>query len=164
MQDFLTIACPHSELCWSSFSRIRTEYGEMRTNITPNTDTFHAVCYKALHRKCLQGLAISVSQTNSMEAMFSGNRFPSIFVSTLNIPLYENMSKYWFFLVRTFLCLDLILIFFFIWTIQSKSPNSVQISENKDQKKNHIQTTFTYCMLAFWDMYLKPAHSWQIRY
>ena len=48
--------CPNSELFWSAFSRIRTEYGEMRsfspysvrmwkmrTRITPNTDTFHAV-------------------------------------------------------------------------------------------------------------------------
>ena len=45
--------CPYSELFWSAFSRIRTEYGEIlriqsecgkiRTRITPNTDTFHAV-------------------------------------------------------------------------------------------------------------------------
>ena len=45
--------CPYSELFWSAFSRIRTEYGEirsirskcekMRARITPNTDTFHAV-------------------------------------------------------------------------------------------------------------------------
>ena len=49
--------CPYSELFWSAFSRIRTEYGKihskygvslriqsecgkMRTRITPNTDTF----------------------------------------------------------------------------------------------------------------------------
>ena len=45
--------CPYSELFWSAFSRLRTEYGvslriqsecgKMRTRITPNTDTFHAV-------------------------------------------------------------------------------------------------------------------------
>ena len=35
--------CPYFELLWSVFSRIQTEYGEMRTKITPNTDTFHAV-------------------------------------------------------------------------------------------------------------------------
>ena len=39
--------CPYLELFWSTFSRIRTEYieicGKMRTRITPNTDTFHAV-------------------------------------------------------------------------------------------------------------------------
>ena len=45
--------CPYSELFWSAFSRIRTEYGEilriqsecgkMWTRITPNTDTFYAV-------------------------------------------------------------------------------------------------------------------------
>ena len=39
-QDNLAhLQCPYSELFWSAFSRIRTEYGE----ITPNTDTFHAV-------------------------------------------------------------------------------------------------------------------------
>ena len=53
---------PYSELFGSAFSRIRTEYGEilrvspysvrmLRTRITPNTDTFHAViactkCFK----------------------------------------------------------------------------------------------------------------------
>ena len=48
--------CPYSKLFWSVFSRIRTEYGEIlrissysvrmrkiRTRITPNTNTFHAV-------------------------------------------------------------------------------------------------------------------------
>ena len=51
--------CPYSELFWSAFSRIWTEYGEesfriqskcrkMRTGITPNTDTFYAVVYTAL--------------------------------------------------------------------------------------------------------------------
>ena len=44
--------CPHSELFWSAFSRIRTEYrdvgcqtgcGKMWTRIIPNTDTFQAV-------------------------------------------------------------------------------------------------------------------------
>ena len=39
---------PYSELFWSVFSCIRTEYGEsecwkIRTRITPNTDTFHLV-------------------------------------------------------------------------------------------------------------------------
>ena len=33
--------CPYSELFWSVFSCIWTEYG--RTRITPNTDTFHVV-------------------------------------------------------------------------------------------------------------------------
>ena len=46
--------CPYSELFWSAFSRIRTEYGEilsysvsysvrMQTRITRNTDAFYAV-------------------------------------------------------------------------------------------------------------------------
>ena len=34
---------PCSELFWSAFSRIRTEYGEMRTRIAPNTDIFDVV-------------------------------------------------------------------------------------------------------------------------
>ena len=41
---------PYSKLFWSAFSHIWTEYGEiqskcvkMRTRITPNTDTFHAM-------------------------------------------------------------------------------------------------------------------------
>ena len=164
MQDFLTIACPHSELCWSSFSRIRTEYGEMRTNITPNTDTFHAVCYKlSIGNACRAWLYLWVKLIQWRQC-FQETVFLA-FLFQLWTYLYMKMCQNTdFFLVPIFLCLGLILIFFFIWTIQSKSPNSVQISENKDQKKNHIQTTFTYCMLAFWDMYLKPAHSWQIRY
>ena len=35
--------CPYTELFWSVFSRIRTEYGKIRTRIAPNTDTFCAV-------------------------------------------------------------------------------------------------------------------------
>ena len=56
LQDFtLRKKCPHSELFWSAFSRIRTEYRErygvslriqceyekIRTRITLNRDTFH---------------------------------------------------------------------------------------------------------------------------
>ena len=36
--------CPYSELCWSAFSHIRTEYGKIRTRITPNTDRFFTQC------------------------------------------------------------------------------------------------------------------------
>ena len=38
--------CPYSQLFWSVFSvslRIQSKCGKMRTRITPNTDTFHAV-------------------------------------------------------------------------------------------------------------------------
>ena len=35
--------CPYSELFWSIFSRIRTEYGKTLTIITQNVDTFYAV-------------------------------------------------------------------------------------------------------------------------
>ena len=55
--------CPYSELIWSVISRIRSEYGEIRrislysvrmreirTRITPNTDTFHAV--KSVNSQC----------------------------------------------------------------------------------------------------------------
>ena len=47
--------CSYSELFWSAFSRIRTEYGvslrfqsecrKMQTKITPNADTFYVVNY-----------------------------------------------------------------------------------------------------------------------
>ena len=30
--------CPYSELCWSAFSRIRTEYGEILQEMRENTD------------------------------------------------------------------------------------------------------------------------------
>ena len=33
--------CPYSELFWSVFSRIQSEYQKIWTRITPNTDTFH---------------------------------------------------------------------------------------------------------------------------
>ena len=35
--------CSYSELFWSAFPHIRTEYGKMRTRITPNTDSFYTV-------------------------------------------------------------------------------------------------------------------------
>ena len=53
--------CPYSELFWSVFSSIWTEYGEIRsiqskcgkirTSITPNTDTFYAV-NNAMKKRC----------------------------------------------------------------------------------------------------------------
>ena len=53
--------CPYSELFWSVFSHIQTEYGEirsaysvqcwnMRTRITQNRDTLHAVIMKGEER------------------------------------------------------------------------------------------------------------------
>ena len=49
--------CPYSEFFWSLFSRIWTEYGEIkskcgkiRTRKAPNTDTFHAVLGIASHQ------------------------------------------------------------------------------------------------------------------
>ena len=35
--------CPCSELFWSALSRIRTEYGEIIPELTPNTATFYEV-------------------------------------------------------------------------------------------------------------------------
>ena len=52
--------CTYSELLWSVFSRIWTEYEEsrkIRSRITPNTDTFHAV----LSKRVLEWLGILVS-------------------------------------------------------------------------------------------------------
>ena len=39
---------PYSEFFWSVFSRIRTEYGEIWTRKTANTDTFYAVFYSCV--------------------------------------------------------------------------------------------------------------------
>ena len=44
--------CPYSELFWSVFSRIRTEYEKIRTRIAPNTDTFHAVRITIIQDNC----------------------------------------------------------------------------------------------------------------
>ena len=49
--------CPYSELFWSAFSRIQSECGEMRTKITANTDTFHAV--KQIETKTKVYLAVN---------------------------------------------------------------------------------------------------------
>ena len=69
--------CLYLELFWSAFSRIRNEYGEilsispysvrmgenvgkMRTRISPNTDTFHAVhsCTDVLRKSYFHGAKI----------------------------------------------------------------------------------------------------------
>ena len=54
--------CPYSELIWSVFSRIRTEYGEIRRRdvhsecgeirirMATNMDTFHAVTSPQAHQ------------------------------------------------------------------------------------------------------------------
>ena len=41
----------YSELFWSAFFHIWTEYGKMRTRITSNTDTFCAVVYVTIFTK-----------------------------------------------------------------------------------------------------------------
>ena len=59
VKDTLREKCPHSEFFWALYSRIRTEYREMRsispfqseygkirTRKTPNTDTFHSVIFR----------------------------------------------------------------------------------------------------------------------
>ena len=56
LEDSLREKCPYLEFFWSLFSRIQTEYGEIRVSIgiqsergkigtrkTPHTDNFHAV-------------------------------------------------------------------------------------------------------------------------
>ena len=64
-KESLREKCPYSELFWSVFSRIRTEYGEIlsllipsecektRTKKTPNTDTFHAMNYGSENYKII---------------------------------------------------------------------------------------------------------------
>ena len=61
--------CPYSELFWSYFPafglnteryrvslRIQSECGKIRTRITPNTDTFHAVYPETIHFNSPRGL------------------------------------------------------------------------------------------------------------
>ena len=48
--------CRHAELFWSVFSRIRTKCWKMRTRITLNTDTFHAVPATPKSKFCNGGL------------------------------------------------------------------------------------------------------------
>ena len=57
--------CPYSELFWSAFFRIQTEYGEMFSSnagkcgpVSSNTDTFCAVCYAVMAIKLKEHLQI----------------------------------------------------------------------------------------------------------
>ena len=66
IRTFRCVKCSYSKLNRSAFSRIRTEYREirsiqsecrkMRTRVTPNTDTFHAVFSKVTRCKCAKTL------------------------------------------------------------------------------------------------------------
>ena len=68
--------CPYSKLFWSTFSRIRTEYGEirsistiqskcgkMRTRITPNKDTFIAGLFRKQFQTHLNSKALMKTQS-----------------------------------------------------------------------------------------------------
>ena len=59
--------CPYSELFWSAFSRIRTEYRKMRTRATPNTDTFYPVTVlNKIKKQCQANVAaIALSTINN---------------------------------------------------------------------------------------------------
>ena len=72
--------CPYSELFWSIFSRIWTEYGEiwvslriksecgkMWTRVTPNTDIFHAVCQEIIFRLKVTFFTLSSLHWSMME-------------------------------------------------------------------------------------------------
>ena len=81
--------CPYSELFWSAFSRIRSEYGEIlrssafshiRTRITPNTDTFHAVTYSSVY----WWWNIGVFFTQEPELMNQHKWWPSVVVRNKN--------------------------------------------------------------------------------
>ena len=50
IQFSLREKCPYSELFWSVLFHIRTEYGKIRTRITPNTATFYAVFFSQISR------------------------------------------------------------------------------------------------------------------
>ena len=59
---------PYSEFFWSLFSRIRIEYGKIRTRKTPKTDTFYAV-YVKLKNQCITSRAIQ--KTNFIKERWS---------------------------------------------------------------------------------------------
>ena len=59
--------CPYSELFWSVFSRIWTEYGEIGYRITHNTDTFYTVRIFAQSR---QSRWISIPDLELEQALF----------------------------------------------------------------------------------------------
>ena len=79
---------PYSELFWSAFSRIWTEYGEeslriqskcrkMRNGITPNTDTFYAVVYTTLvtfNENALISFALKCSILNQKTIFWFKNK------------------------------------------------------------------------------------------
>ena len=72
-QALLREKCPYSELFWSAFSHIRIEYREiqnispysvrMRTRITPNMDSFYAVCIFKLCNLCSGAFMILRAKT-----------------------------------------------------------------------------------------------------
>ena len=72
--------CPYSQIFWSVFFRIQTEYGgvslriqsewgNVRTRITPNTDTFHAV----FNNNFLTNLHSNCDKT--IKQLAKGNKF-----------------------------------------------------------------------------------------
>ena len=105
---FLHKKCPYSELFWSAFSRIRTR-------ITPNTDTFHAV----LNLNWLFLLQQSHSYTSSTAAV----KAPSHkFEGGLHLQLFRIYAKnlrfksilWLYFVGRLFIaCMDKILLSIF---------------------------------------------------
>ena len=56
---------PYSELFWSVFFRMRENAGKMRTRITPNTDSFYAVCVLYIGLSDLQKVTITVIKTQN---------------------------------------------------------------------------------------------------
>ena len=60
--------CPYSELFWSAFSRIRTEFGKIRTRITPNTDTFYSVIMAVITTVVMRCLGIPCRSVTNFES------------------------------------------------------------------------------------------------
>ena len=111
---------PYLELFWSAFSRIRTEYGEilecgkMRTRITPNTDTFHAVfgilskhfCEVCDYPANVYLFKVSKRNTRKMCEIYS----------KLTTITPETSFRY-LFLVSLLLNLNLVIVFFYSLTL-----------------------------------------------
>ena len=90
--------CPYSKLFWSAFSWIRTESGiqseyvKMRTRITPNKDTFHAVY-----------------QTDSMIKIFEKYQWGSSILVKLQAYSHKIEHFQWHILIGLVLCRTAIL-------------------------------------------------------
>ena len=98
--DSLPEKCSYSELFCSAFSHIQSEWREMRTRITPNTDTFYAVILKYLKNASPIGIVFLQERHSSqkVEIRWNGEFKGQIFFSNteqllLVVLLYVTLEQ-----------------------------------------------------------------------